>query len=331
MKPEVKNKPKFRFTGFHLSPKLVFDRNLGWSKKILLQIVDSLSPEDGSGCFASDVYLAAALSANYDEQTGEFLLEQPDQEYSVKTVSNMVTDLVDLGYLVRTGYGPTRRLFVGNPDRQEAALKVSQKRESEKTRRLSQKRDSDLPENGKPVSLNREDIYNKDILKEDTKERSAEAVETTSFEAFLLKEAIPPAAAAPAPAQESRNGRFADLVEALEAIKGWIREHTEQIRYFREIARFRGDDTAIEVEAAQFLSHYWSNSSEQHVCKSDPIAFFSNGFLKWLINASRLTPIQTAGRPAIAQGAQVGTPQNRNKGTVIRNGKMYVNGILQES
>jgi hypothetical protein len=82
-----------------------------------------------------------------------------------------------------------------------------------------------------------------------------------------------------------------DLTNAIDVSTKFVKENIEQVSYWFNIAKITGWTTERTVqEIAAFFSYYQrEKESSMHQCRRDPLSFFKNGFLGWLIKCDKST------------------------------------------
>jgi len=111
---------------------------------------------------------------------------------------------------------------------------------------------------------------------------ASEAAEPENFEAEIFEEKKFCGGPETSLAAEQR--------KAIEGCQAWCDENPEQVRWWRDTARFRGD---IGPVIAGFFSHWWGERDKNHQCRTAPTDFFQTRFLKWLQTEERMQQTQT--------------------------------------
>ena len=91
-----------------------------------------------------------------------------------------------------------------------------------------------------------------------------------------------------------------DLTNAIDISTKFVKENIEQVSYWFGIAKITGWTTERTVqEIAAFFSYYQrERESSMHQCRRDPLSFFKNGFLGWLIKCDKsAAPAKAQQRP----------------------------------
>ena len=132
-----------------------------------------------------------------------------------------------------------------------------------------------------------------------------EAAEIETFEAEIFEEKKFSGGPETSLAAEQR--------KAIEGCQAWCDENPEQVRWWRDTARFRGD---LGPVIAGFFSHWWGERDKTHQCRTAPTDFFQTRFLKWLQTEERMQQNHTGyannGSTDRSSGTQTRKPARAN-------------------
>ena len=92
------------------------------------------------------------------------------------------------------------------------------------------------------------------------------------------------------------------LIESIELAEGWIKTNSEELKKWCGLAKYSGTPAELMNDVSKFFSHHRKGKEDVHEVKSNPLRFFEDGFLYWMIDsvkmkntgASKYTPAQTA-------------------------------------
>lgn len=231
------------FKGVWIPKEIWLNESLSVVEKCLIAEIDSLD-KGLKGCFAGNGYL------------GKFI------GVSEGRCANIICDLKKRGFIEQVYFdGRERGLRVVNSHKREISFHENVKADFTKT--LEQ------------TTRKREHINT--VINTGYNNNTNQSGEFFPDQEAEKKEAPP--VPQPPPAEK----QVADLKTAIEVCSLWCEQNPDQIEYWKGIARKKLTDEELKTEIARFFSYYFrTTESEAHICRTNPLKFFQDGFLGWL-------------------------------------------------
>lgn len=78
------------------------------------------------------------------------------------------------------------------------------------------------------------------------------------------------------------------LIESIELAEGWIKTNSEELKKWCGLAKYSGTPAELMNDVSKFFSHHRKGKEDVHEVKSNPLRFFEDGFLYWMIDSVKM-------------------------------------------
>lgn len=78
------------------------------------------------------------------------------------------------------------------------------------------------------------------------------------------------------------------LMESIELAEGWIKTNSEELKKWCALAKYSGTPAELMNDVSKFFSHHRKGKEDIHEVKSNPLRFFQDGFLYWMIDSVKM-------------------------------------------